>query len=114
MRSQTKADDITKAHPSWKDKINFVIVSDFTSQQPFDKIFENTKTAAVPFTYVIHTASPMRFDVKDIRKEMLEPAVMGLAYEITFHVLAMVGLIDQHVLEQRRSSRVLTDMPARL
>jgi hypothetical protein len=78
VRSQTKADDIIQTHPSWKGKINFVIVSDFTSQHPFDELFENTKNSAVPLTYVIHTASPLKFNVKDIQKEMIEPAVMGL------------------------------------
>ncbi|QKX62773.1 uncharacterized protein TRUGW13939_09938 [Talaromyces rugulosus] len=77
VRSQTKADDIIQTHPSWKGKINFVIVSDFTSQHPFDELFENTKNSAVPLTYVIHTASPLKFNVKDIQKEMIEPAVMG-------------------------------------
>lgn len=80
MRSQTKADDIINTHPSWKGKISFVIVSDFTSQQPFDELFKNANASAAPFTYVIHTASPMKFKVEDIQKEMIEPAVMGLAY----------------------------------
>ncbi|PIG85055.1 NAD dependent epimerase/dehydratase [Aspergillus arachidicola] len=74
VRSQQKADDIIKTHPSWKGRVNFVIVSDFTSQGPFNAIFENLK---VPFTYIIHTASPLNFNAKDIQKEMIEPAVMG-------------------------------------
>jgi hypothetical protein len=74
VRSQAKADDIIKTHPSWKDKITFAIVADFTSQQPFNEIFEKT---TVPFTYVIHTASPLKFNVSDIQKEMIEPAVKG-------------------------------------
>ncbi|KAK6823180.1 hypothetical protein RU639_006032 [Aspergillus parasiticus] len=74
VRSQQKADDIIKTHSSWKGRINFVIVSDFTSQGPFNAIFENLK---VPFTYIIHTASPLNFNVKNIQKEMIEPAVMG-------------------------------------
>lgn len=74
MRSQAKADDILKTHPSWKGKVEFVIVADFTSAKPFDDLFQNTKT---PFDYVIHTASPLRFQVSDIQKEMIEPAEMG-------------------------------------
>ncbi|EAW09047.1 NAD dependent epimerase/dehydratase [Aspergillus clavatus NRRL 1] len=74
VRSQAKADDIITTHPSWKGKITFALVSDFTSQQPFDELFANT---TVPFTHVIHTASPVKFNVQDIQKEMIEPAVMG-------------------------------------
>jgi hypothetical protein len=82
VRSQTKADDIIKTHqthPSWKGKVKFAIVPDFTSQKPFDELFKNTKQSALPLTYVIHTASPLKFNVRDIQKEMIEPAVMGLA-----------------------------------
>lgn len=54
--------------------MEFVIVADFTSEGPFDDIFQSAKT---PFDYVIHTASPVKFQVSDIRKEMIEPAEMG-------------------------------------
>jgi hypothetical protein len=74
VRSQGKADDIIKTHPSWKNKVDFVIVADFTSAKPFDHLFESPKT---PFNYVIHTASPLKFQVADIQKEMIEPAEKG-------------------------------------
>lgn len=76
VRSQDKVDDILRTHPEWKGKANFAIVADFTSQQPFDEIFENAK---VPFTFIIHAASPLKFDVQDIEKEMIEPATKGCA-----------------------------------
>ncbi|KAI9035648.1 uncharacterized protein KD926_003159 [Aspergillus affinis] len=38
VRSQGNADDIIKTHPSWKDKIQFAIVADFTSTKPFDDL----------------------------------------------------------------------------
>ena len=74
VRSQEKADDIIKTHPSWKGKVNFAIVADFTSAKPFDHLFKSPKT---PFNYVIHTASPVTFQVSDIQKEMIEPAEKG-------------------------------------
>ncbi|KAJ5183457.1 NAD dependent epimerase/dehydratase [Penicillium capsulatum] len=80
VRSQGKADDIIQTHPSWKDSIQFAIVSDFTSENPFDEIFQN---AVSPFDYVIHTASPLKFQVNDIRKEMIEPAEMGTTQILT-------------------------------
>ncbi|OGM42167.1 NAD dependent epimerase/dehydratase [Aspergillus bombycis] len=74
VRSQEKANDILRTHPSWKGRVEFTIVADFTSTQPFDNLFQNAKN---PFNYAIHTASPLRFQVSDIQKEMIEPAVMG-------------------------------------
>jgi hypothetical protein len=74
VRSKEKAADIVKAHPSWEGKIEFAIVSDFTSTKPFDELFMNSK---ISFTHIIHTASPMSFGLDDIQREMIEPAVKG-------------------------------------
>jgi hypothetical protein len=74
VRSQEKAEDIIRAHPDWKGKINFAIVVDFTSAKPFDHLFQGAK---LPFNYIIHTASPLDFQVSDIQKEMIEPAERG-------------------------------------
>ncbi|OQD88209.1 hypothetical protein PENANT_c004G00741 [Penicillium antarcticum] len=74
VRSQEKAEDIIKTHPDWLGKVEFAIVADFTSAKPFDHLFDDSKT---PFNYVIHTASPVTFSVKDIQKEIIEPAEMG-------------------------------------
>lgn len=74
VRSEKRASEVITAHPGWEGKVEFAIVEDFTTTAPFDVIFEKAK---VPFTYVIHTASPLRFSVNDIQKEMIEPAEMG-------------------------------------
>ena len=74
MRSQAKADDVINAHPEWKGKVDFVIVSDFTSQKPFSTLFEETES---PFDYVIHAASSFKFDFKDFQKDLIDPAVKG-------------------------------------
>ncbi|GKZ33173.1 hypothetical protein AbraIFM66950_002962 [Aspergillus brasiliensis] len=74
VRSQAKADALIKSHPEWKGKVNFVIVSDFTTQDPFNALFEESKT---PFDYAIHAASPFKFDIKDIQGGMIDPAVKG-------------------------------------
>lgn len=77
VRSQAKAEDIIRAHPDWEGKIEFAIIADFTTPKPFDILFQNTK---VPFDYVIHTASPVSFQVIDIQKDMIEPAELGYDY----------------------------------
>ncbi|KAJ5356645.1 NAD dependent epimerase/dehydratase [Penicillium concentricum] len=72
VRSLSKGEAIIKTHPSWKGKIDFAIVSDFTTEGPFDEIFKTTS-----IDYVIHAASPVNFQVSDIQKEMIEPAEKG-------------------------------------
>jgi hypothetical protein len=52
---------------------------DFTSQKPFNKLFKNTKQSALPLTYIIHTASPLKFNIKNIQKKMIEPTIIRLA-----------------------------------
>ncbi|RAL06969.1 NAD dependent epimerase/dehydratase [Aspergillus homomorphus CBS 101889] len=55
-------------------KVHFVIVADFTSRTLFNTWFKDTK---VPFDYDIHTASPLKFNIEDMQREMIEPAVQG-------------------------------------
>ncbi|KAL7939331.1 NAD dependent epimerase/dehydratase [Trichoderma chlorosporum] len=74
VRSQDKVDAILETHPLWKDRVDFVLVPDFTSAEPFNAILKNAK---VPFTHAIHTASPLDFTMTDIYKDMIEPAVKG-------------------------------------
>ena len=74
VRSQAKADEVFATHPEWKGHVHLLLVSNFVSQEPFDVLFKETET---PFTFVIHTASPLDFKIQDIEKEMIEPAVKG-------------------------------------
>ncbi|KFY71710.1 hypothetical protein V499_08112 [Pseudogymnoascus sp. VKM F-103] len=74
VRSKEKAAEIVRTHPSWEGKIEFAIVADFTSAKPFDELFINSK---IPFTHIIHTASPVNFRLEDIQREIIEPAVRG-------------------------------------
>lgn len=85
MRSQAKVDDILRTHPEWEGKISFAIVANFTSPEPFDHLFHNSKQ---PFDYVIHTASPVDFQVTDIQKDMIEPAEKGYGFNMTQYSFA--------------------------
>jgi nucleoside-diphosphate-sugar epimerase len=74
VRSQDKADKIKSAHSSYgKDKLETVIVEDIAKEDAFDKVVKSDP----PFEAVIHTASPFHFNVTDIQKELLDPAVIG-------------------------------------
>ncbi|OQO01317.1 hypothetical protein B0A48_12872 [Cryoendolithus antarcticus] len=74
VRSQEKANKIKDAHPKYgKDKLDFAIVEDIAQEHAFDKAVVSDP----PFEIVIHTASPFHFNVKDVQKELLDPAIIG-------------------------------------
>lgn len=74
VRSPSKGEEIFKLHPEWTDSLSFVYVPDVAVEGAFDDVFNNAKT---PFSYAIHTASPVHFDVKDLKKDLVDPAVQG-------------------------------------
>lgn len=74
VRSQEKADRIKSAKSKYgKDKLDFAIVEDIAQEGAFDKAIVSDP----PFEAVIHTASPFHFNVTDVQKELLDPAVIG-------------------------------------
>ncbi|KAL1866705.1 Glycine-rich RNA-binding protein 2, mitochondrial [Diaporthe australafricana] len=74
VRNSEKAENIKRAHPTvGKDKLDFVIVPDVS--QP--DAFEAAVVSEPPFEAVIHTASPFHYNVTDIQKDLLDPAING-------------------------------------
>ena len=76
VRSNKKAEEILKLHPSWKANVSFVYVTDINVDGAFDDVFAS---ADGEFDYIIHTASPVSFNVKDAQKDLIDPAVRGYA-----------------------------------
>ena len=74
VRSQDKADGIKKAYPKvTTDQLDFAIVPDIEPEGAFDKAIVSDP----PFEAVIHAASPFHFNVTDIKKDLLDPAING-------------------------------------
>ncbi len=73
VRSQEKADKIKEAHPKAGKNLSFAIVEDIAQEGAFDKAVVSDP----PFETVIHTASPFHFNVTDVQKDLLDPAVIG-------------------------------------
>ncbi|KAK3934436.1 hypothetical protein QBC46DRAFT_359014 [Diplogelasinospora grovesii] len=74
VRSQQKADKIKEAHPQYgKDLLDFAIVEDIAEPDAFAKAVISNP----PFEAVIHTASPFHFNVTDVQKQLLDPAIVG-------------------------------------
>lgn len=73
VRSEEKAQKIKDAHPNVPtSKLDFRIVEDIAQEDAFD---EAVKIDGLEV--VIHTASPFHFNVTDIKKELLDPAIIG-------------------------------------
>lgn len=74
VRSQGKAEKIKEAYPDTpKDKLDFAFVEDIAKEGAFDEAVKSDP----PFEVVIHTASPFHFNVTDVKKDMLDPAIIG-------------------------------------
>ena len=74
VRSAQKGQTILDNHKNVpKDKLDFFIVEDIAQLGAFDKAVQSHP----PFETVIHTASPFHFNVTDVQKDLLDPAVIG-------------------------------------
>ncbi|KAH8820719.1 NADPH-dependent methylglyoxal reductase-like protein GRE2 [Xylogone sp. PMI_703] len=74
VRSDEKAKKIFALYPNVpKSRLDVVIVEDLAKPNSFNKAI----ISEPPFDVVIHTASPFRFNVQDIKTELLDPAMVG-------------------------------------
>jgi len=70
VRSQNKADAFLKQYPNYGSNLKFSIIRDLMDEAAF-------LGATIDVDYIIHTASPFSFEIKDNIKDCLEPAVEG-------------------------------------
>jgi len=75
VRSQEKADYLSKSHPNvGKDRLDFAIVPDIAQEGAFAEAVKSDP----PFDAVIHTASPFHFNIENsVQKDLLDPAIIG-------------------------------------
>ncbi|CAK9438298.1 uncharacterized protein LODBEIA_P25220 [Lodderomyces beijingensis] len=76
VRSQAKGEDlkslISKAGLK-ADNFSYAIVEDIAAKGAFDEALKSNPEVTV----FLHTASPFHFDVSDVKKQLLDPAVEG-------------------------------------
>lgn len=74
VRSESKTTFLKNQYKSAvdSDKLKFAIVEDITVPGAFDEVLR-----AYQFDVVLHTSSPFTFNITDIDKELLQPAVQG-------------------------------------
>ncbi|KAF2645147.1 NAD(P)-binding protein [Massarina eburnea CBS 473.64] len=75
VRTQQKADRIKADYKTETEKgqLSFSIVPDIAQEGAFDK----TVISDPPFEAVLHTASPFHFNITDVQKDLLDPAIIG-------------------------------------
>ncbi|KAI5815642.1 hypothetical protein BZA77DRAFT_315615 [Pyronema omphalodes] len=73
VRSADKAEKLISAHREHAHLIDYSIVSDIAAPGAFDEAVKSSP----PFEAVLHTASPFHFNVKDTKKDLLDPAIQG-------------------------------------
>lgn len=75
VRTQEKANKIKEAYKSHVEKgqLGFTIVPDIAQPDAFEKAVISDP----PFEAVLHTASPFHFNVSDVQKDLLDPAIVG-------------------------------------
>lgn len=74
VRSHEKGKKILSNHSGVPEsQLSYVIVEDIAQEGAFDKAVVSDP----PFEAVLHTASPFHFNVKDNKKDLLDPAVVG-------------------------------------
>lgn len=77
VRSQEKGKKLLTALKS--DKFSFVVIPNIADVGAFDKVLDDNKQ----ITTFLHIASPFRFNVQDIEKEILIPAIEGTRNVLT-------------------------------
>lgn len=73
VRSQEKADAL-KTNFQNNEDLSFVFVDDIAKEDAFDAAFQKH---GAEFDYILHTASPFTFEIKDNKKDLIIPAING-------------------------------------
>ncbi|KAH6955736.1 hypothetical protein BKA56DRAFT_563654 [Ilyonectria sp. MPI-CAGE-AT-0026] len=73
VRSKSKGEGVLEKFGVPSRQLSFGVVEDIARPGAYDEVLK----ANPLLQYVIHTASPFRFDYTDLRSELLEPAVSG-------------------------------------
>lgn len=74
VRSESKTKYLREQHKAAvnADKLKFAIVEDITVDGAFDEVLRSYQ-----FDAVLHTSSPFHYNIQDIDKELLQPAIKG-------------------------------------
>ena len=74
VRSIAKGENFLKNHHGvTKEKLDYVVVEDIADPTAFDEVIKSDP----PFEAVIHTSSPFHYNVTDLKKDLLDPAIIG-------------------------------------
>lgn len=73
VRSEEKGKQVlARLEASTKSRVSVAVVPDFTKPNAFNECMSGSA-----FDAVVHTASPYYFAVSDIKRELLDPSIVG-------------------------------------
>ncbi|KAH8602368.1 dihydroflavonol-4-reductase [Bisporella sp. PMI_857] len=73
VRSHEKGKQILQDYQESSGKLDYCVIKDISQPGAFDTAIQHDP----PFEAVLHTASPFHYHAKDLKKDMIEPAVNG-------------------------------------
>lgn len=74
VRTEEKGQVLKKSFSNAKKgQLDYVVVKDVAVEGAFDNVIKSDP----PFEIVIHTSSPFHGNVKDVKKDFLDPAIIG-------------------------------------
>ncbi|PVH68738.1 dihydroflavonol-4-reductase [Cadophora sp. DSE1049] len=73
VRSEAKGRECLVSYPEFSSKLSHTIVEDMGRPGAYDKALKSEP----PFEAVIHMASPFHYHAADLKKDMIDPAIMG-------------------------------------
>ncbi|KAH9220878.1 dihydroflavonol-4-reductase [Leptodontidium sp. 2 PMI_412] len=73
VRSDAKGRECLNDYPEFSDKLFYCVVEDMATSGAFDEAVQSEP----PFEAVVHTASPFHYHATDLKRDMIDPAILG-------------------------------------
>ncbi|KAH7361355.1 dihydroflavonol-4-reductase [Pyrenochaeta sp. MPI-SDFR-AT-0127] len=73
VRSDEKGKECLEGYPEISDKLSYTIVEDMARPGAFDKAVQSEPQ----FEAVVHMASPFHYHAENLKRDMIDPAIMG-------------------------------------
>lgn len=106
IRRPEQADTLKNRYSEYASEIETVIIPDITKREPFDK-------ALTDVDYIIHIASPLPGQGKDLKEDFIKPAVNGteaiLYAALKFPKIKAVVITSSGIVLMPVDSPMLTD-----
>jgi nucleoside-diphosphate-sugar epimerase len=73
VRSDARGRECIEGYPNYSRQLSYSIVEDMAHLRAFDSAIQSE----TPFEAVVHMASPFHYHAADLKRDMIDPAIMG-------------------------------------